>query len=171
MGADPVHGTSRDSCAPLPAPLACRVPCPQRARRAFSRLQDNSEIIDICDGKEKGIYTLLDSVCKAPKATDETLAAQLFESHTRSKILMRPKSVGQKGKSKDPKAKAVTDKVPPLLAVPFPPPNRRRPRPCALSIDVPLLRSPSGPLHLAPLCRLRDLLRARLAREEQRQAK
>jgi hypothetical protein len=57
---------------------------------------DNSNIIEICEGKEKGIFPSLDSVCKAPKATDETLANQLHENHGRSKILCRPKA--QKGK-------------------------------------------------------------------------
>ena len=55
---------------------------------------DNSAIIDICEGKEKGIFPSLDSVCRAPKATDETLAAQLHENHARSKILCRPKAGG-----------------------------------------------------------------------------
>jgi len=66
---------------------------------------DNSNIIDICEGKEKGIFPSLDSVCKAPKATDETLANQLHENHGKSKILCRPKAA--KGKDK---SKAITDK-------------------------------------------------------------
>jgi myosin heavy subunit len=59
---------------------------------------DNSAIIEICEGKEKGIYPSLDSVCKTPKATDETLANQLHENHARTKILCRPKT--QKGAKK-----------------------------------------------------------------------
>ena len=60
---------------------------------------DNSAIIDICEGKEKGIFPCLDSTCKAPKATDETLASALHENHARTKILCRPKaSGGGKGK-------------------------------------------------------------------------
>ena len=61
---------------------------------------DNSAIIEICEGKEKGIFPSLDSVCKAPKATDETLAAQLHENHARTKILCRPKAAGGKGAKK-----------------------------------------------------------------------
>ena len=53
---------------------------------------DNSNIIDICEGKDKGIFPSLDSVCKAPKATDETLANQLHENHAKTKILCRPKA-------------------------------------------------------------------------------
>ena len=53
---------------------------------------DNSSIIEICEGKEKGIFPSLDSVCKAPKATDETLAGQLHDNHGKSKILCRPKA-------------------------------------------------------------------------------
>ena len=45
-------------------------------------------------------------VCKAPKATDETLANQLHENHARSKILCRPKA-GNSGKGGK---KGLTDK-------------------------------------------------------------
>ena len=38
---------------------------------------------------------MLDSVCKAPKATDETLAAELHDAHAKSKILCRPKAGGR----------------------------------------------------------------------------
>ena len=67
---------------------------------------DNANIIEICEGKEKGIFPSLDSVCKAPKATDETLANQLHENHGKSKILCRPKAAksGPGGK------KGITDK-------------------------------------------------------------
>ena len=67
---------------------------------------DNSAIIDICEGKEKGIFPSLDSVCKAPKATDETLANQLHENHARTKILCRPKAGGSGKGAK----KGLTDK-------------------------------------------------------------
>ena len=66
---------------------------------------DNSNIIEICEGKEKGIFPSLDSVCKAPKATDETLANQLHENHGRSKILCRPKAAKSGGGKK-----SITDK-------------------------------------------------------------
>jgi len=55
---------------------------------------DNSAIIEVCEGKDKGIFPALDSVCKAPKATDETLATTLHENHARTKILCRPKAGG-----------------------------------------------------------------------------
>jgi len=55
---------------------------------------DNSAIIEVCEGKDKGIFPALDSVCKAPKATDETLATTLHENHGRTKILCRPKAGG-----------------------------------------------------------------------------
>jgi len=58
---------------------------------------DNSAIIEIIEGKDKGIYPALDSVCKAPKATDETLVLQLHENHGKSKILCRPKKAAGKG--------------------------------------------------------------------------
>ena len=67
---------------------------------------DNSNIIEICEGKEKGIFPSLDSVCKAPKATDETLANQLHENHGKSKILCRPKAQKAGGG----KARGITDK-------------------------------------------------------------
>ena len=34
---------------------------------------------------------MLDSTCKAPKATDEMLAKELHETHAKSKVLLRPK--------------------------------------------------------------------------------
>ena len=67
---------------------------------------DNSSIIEICEGKEKGIFPSLDSVCKAPKATDETLANQLHENHGKSKILCRPKAAKGAGGKKG----GITDK-------------------------------------------------------------
>ena len=101
---------------------------------------DNSNIIEIIEGKEKGIFPSLDSVCKAPKATDETLANQLHENHGRSKILCRPKAAkgGPGGK------KGLTEKEVrmPLLACPSPSalsrsqPALSHPPPRALSPDL-----------------------------------
>lgn len=56
---------------------------------------DNGHIIEIIEGKTKGVFDTLDSVCKAPKATDEMLAKELHESHAKSKILCRPKAGGK----------------------------------------------------------------------------
>ena len=67
---------------------------------------DNANIIDIIEGKTKGIFDQLDSTCKAPKATDEMLCSALHETHAKSKILCRPKSGGKNASA----AKKLTDK-------------------------------------------------------------
>ena len=53
---------------------------------------DNSHIIAVIEGRAKGIFDTLDSVCKAPKATDEMLAKELHETHAKSRVLCRPKA-------------------------------------------------------------------------------
>ena len=63
---------------------------------------DNKMIIDLCEDNTKGIYKLLDSQCRTPKADGKTFCAALHDAHGKNKdVFGAPKLSKKEQRSKD----------------------------------------------------------------------
>ena len=52
---------------------------------------DNQPCIDMIDKPPLGLFQLLDSTCKTPKATDELFCTNIYEQHSKHPCLVVPK--------------------------------------------------------------------------------
>eukprot|EP00966_Prymnesium_polylepis_P107163 2481682-Prymnesium_polylepis.1 len=60
--------------------------------------QDNQATIDLIEKAPMGLFPLLDSTCKTPKATDDLFCTNIYEQHSKNACLVVPKRRPPNGK-------------------------------------------------------------------------
>merc|ERR1712014_320919 len=68
------------------------------------KVPDNSDFVAMIENKKKGMFSLLDSACKAPKPSPELFVKEFFKNQGKMKQYLQkakgPKSAGKKKKKK-----------------------------------------------------------------------
>lgn len=58
--------------------------------------QDNQGCIDLIEKTPNGVFRMLDTQCKTPKATDSTFSIQINRDHRKNSFFLSPRAAGFK---------------------------------------------------------------------------